>query len=69
MEYAPLIGYYPRANKSWFFVVKEHLFEEVQLVFADSNVRITAGHKYLGGFVGSTDGQKNYVGKKKLMAR
>ena len=56
VEYGPLLGYNPRADKSW-LVVKEHLLEEARVIFATSNVNITVeGHEYLGGFVGSTDG-------------
>ena len=64
VEYGPLLGYNPQADKSW-LVVKEHLFEEVHVIFATSNVNITVeGHEYLGGFVGSTDGQMEYARKK-----
>jgi hypothetical protein len=61
-EYGPLLGYYPRADKSW-LVVKEHLLEEARVVFAGSNITVE-GHEYLGGFVGSTDGQTEYVREK-----
>ena len=64
VEYSPLLGYNPEADKSW-LVVKEHLLEEARVIFATSNVNITVeGHEYLGGFVGSTDGQMEYARKK-----
>ena len=64
VEYAPLLGYNPQADKPW-LVVKEHLLEEARVIFATSNVNITVeGHEYLGGFVGSTDGQMEYAQKK-----
>ena len=64
VEYSPLLGYNPQADKSW-LVVKEHLLEEARVIFATSNVNITVeGHEYLGGFVGSTDGQMEYPRKK-----
>ena len=64
VEYGPLPGYNPQADKSW-LVVKEHLLEEARVIFATSNVHITVeGHEYLGGFVGSTDGQMEYARKK-----
>ena len=63
VEYGPLLGYYPRADKSW-LVVKEYLFEEAIEVFSGSNVRITVGHEYLGGFLSSIPGQTEYVRKK-----
>ena len=63
VEYGPLLGYNPQAGKSW-LVVKEHLLEEARVIFATSNVNITVeGHEYLGGFVGSTDGQMEYARK------
>ena len=64
VEYGPLLGYNPQADKSW-LVVKEHLLEEARVIFATSIVNITVeGHEYLGGFVGSTDGQMEYARKK-----
>ena len=65
VEYGPLLGYNPQAEKSW-LVVKEHLLEETRrVIFAASNVNITVeGHEYLGGFVGSIDGQIKYARKK-----
>ena len=64
VEYGPLLGYNPQAEKSW-LVVKEHLLEEAHVIFASSNVNITVeGHEYHEGFVGSTDGQMEYARKK-----
>ena len=45
-------------------MVKEYLFEEAIEVFSGSNVRITVGHEYLGGFLSSIPGQTEYVQKK-----
>jgi hypothetical protein len=57
----PKLGYYPNALKSW-LVVKSEAEDEAQQVFADTNIKITTeGRKYLGGFIGSEDGQSKYV--------
>ena len=63
VENGPLLGYYPRADKSW-LVVKEELLTEANEIFANSNVQITTeGHKYLGGFMGSQEGRNGYAVK------
>ncbi len=63
IENGPLLGYYPRADKSW-PVVKEELLTEANEIFENSNVQITTeGHKYLGGFMGSEQARNGYAGK------
>ena len=59
--HGPLLGYYPRGDKSW-LVVKPHLLEAAKTTFAGTNVQITTdGHKYLGGYIGSDVGKQAYV--------
>ena len=49
----PLYGYYPNAVKT-FLVVKSDLHDEAAEVFRDTTVEITcAGHRYLGGVLGT----------------
>ncbi len=61
VEYGSLLGYHPRADKSW-LIVKPDLVQQANHVFSGTDVRITCdGHKYLGGFTGSVDGKNTYV--------
>ena len=56
--HGPLLGYYPRWDKSW-LVVKPHLLDAAKEIFTGTNVQITAdGHKYLGGYIGSDEGNR-----------
>ena len=56
MECGPLIGYYPRADKSWLVV------KELTSSWRDSNVNVTIEwHGYLGDFVSSTNRETDYV--------
>ena len=60
-EVGPKLGYYPRASKSW-LVVKPEVEDDVQQVFADTDIEITTeGRKYLGGFIGGEAGQSKYI--------
>ena len=57
----PLLGYHPNAEKSW-LVVKPGQLDEARKIFKDSGVKITSdGRKYLGGFIGSQTGRREYV--------
>ena len=50
-RFGPLLGYYPKASKSW-LVVKPELLEEAKVIFAGTDINITShGHKHLGGFI------------------
>ena len=40
VNFGPLIGYYPKASKSW-LVVKQQQFETAKHVFKDTNINIT----------------------------
>ena len=56
-DLGPLLGYNPKASKSYLIVKKEKL-EEAKVLFKDTGINITAdGHKYLGGFIGQKDGK------------
>ena len=60
-EYGPLLGYYPKASKTW-LVVKKDKYEEAQKLFENTGINITTeGRKYLGGFVGTKIGAETYV--------
>ena len=57
VNFGPLIGYYPKASKSW-LVIKQQQFETAKHVFKDTNINITTeGRKYLGGFFGTKNAQ------------
>ena len=59
--YGPLLGYYPKASKSW-LVVKAEKEEEAKQIFAGTGIQITTeGRKYLGGYVGTRAGAEKYV--------
>ena len=56
----PLLGYYPKASKSW-LVVKEERLEEARVLFAETKINITTeGRKYLGGFIGNKNSRAEY---------
>ena len=60
-EFGPLLGYFPKASKSW-LVVKQEKLEEAERMFAGTGINITTeGRKYLGGYVGSREGAVKYV--------
>ena len=53
VHFGPLLGYYPKASKSW-LVVKEDRVDTAREIFADTDINITSeGRAYLGGFVGT----------------
>ena len=63
----PLFGYFPKATKSW-LVVKDEKLEEAKVMFADTNLKITAsGRRYLGSFIGNQEGLRAY--KKELVEK
>ena len=60
-ENGPNFGYFPKASKSW-LVVKEEKYEEAKQIFGETRINITTeGRKYLGGYVGTTEGAESYV--------
>ena len=63
-RYEPLLGYYPKPSKSW-LIVKPKNVSLAKEIFADTDLQIsTEGHQYLGGYVGSNDGNLNYMQEK-----
>ena len=57
----PMIGYYPKASKSWIIVKVEHL-ERATEIFRDTNIQITTdGRKYLGGTIGKEEFKSTYI--------
>jgi hypothetical protein len=61
VHFGPLLGYYPKASKSW-LVVKEDRVDAAREIFADTDINITSeGRVYLGGFVGSKESRENYA--------
>ncbi len=61
VHFGPLLGYYPKASKSW-LVVKEDRMDAAREIFADTDINITSeGRAYLGGFVGSKESRENYA--------
>ena len=66
-DLGPLLGYNPKASKSY-LIVKKEKFEEAKMLFKGTGINITVeGHKYLGGFIGQDSCKKDYV--KKLIAK
>ena len=60
-NYGPLLGYYPKASKSW-LIVKPTMLEQAQQIFSDTNVNITVeGRSYLGGFIGNDVGKSKHI--------
>ena len=60
-RYGPLLGYQPKPSKSWFIVKLENL-SLAKEIFADTVLIITTeGHQYLGGYMGSNEGNLNYM--------
>ena len=60
-NYGSLLGYYPKASKSW-LIAKPTMLEQAQQIFADTNVNITVeGQSYLGGFIGNDVGKSKHI--------
>ncbi len=61
VHFGPLLGYYPKASKSW-LVVKEDRMDAAREIFADTDINSTSeGRAYLGDFVGSKESRENYA--------
>ena len=58
----PLFGYYPKPEKTW-VIVKPGAFDKAKEYFPELNIT-TEGHRYLGSFVGSSSGKKNFIDSK-----
>ena len=58
----PGYGYFPEPSKTW-LITKPQFLEAAKKVFPDVNIT-DQGHKYLGSFIGTSEGTKSYVEKK-----
>ena len=59
--YGPRLGYFPRADKSW-LIFKPNREQSAKEIFTGTDVCITTdGHEYLGGYIGTNEGQSNYT--------
>ena len=58
--FGPLLGYYPKASKSW-LVVKPEVLAEAEAMFNGTGVNImTQENEYLVGFFGNFEGKSSY---------
>ena len=63
-KYGPLIGYYPKASKSWLIVKPGHLASAKEM-FNGTGINITAqGRKHLGAVIGSEEYKREYMTEK-----
>ena len=58
----PLFGYYPKPSKTWVILKQQH-YEAAKKAFPGLKIT-TAGHKYLGSFIGTTEGKEAFVSDK-----
>jgi len=57
----PLLGYYPKASKSWLIVKEVEKLNEAEQIFAGTDVKVTvSGKKYLGGTIGTETFKEKY---------
>ena len=63
-RYGPLLGYFPKASKSWLTVKTEYL-EAAKETFKGTGINITEeGRKHLGAVIGSEEYKEQYVREK-----
>ena len=63
-KFGPMLGYFPKASKSW-LIVKPNLVDEAKRIFNGTNINVTTeGRKYLGGFIGTDEGKSIYSHKR-----
>ena len=63
-RYGPLLGYFPKATKSWLTVKPDYL-ESAKEIFSGTGINITSqGRKHLGAVIGSDEFKKEYVDEK-----
>ena len=60
MEEGPKYGYHPEPEKSFLVVHPDH-FEKAQEFFQDLNLNIVTGHRFLGGFIGSSEDKLKWL--------
>ena len=60
-KYGPLMGYYPKASKSW-LIVKPGILDSAKEMFNGTGINITdQGRKHLEAMVGSAEYKKDYL--------
>ena len=60
-KYGPLMGYYPKASKSW-LIVKPGILDSAKEMFNGTGINITdQGRKHLGAVIGSAEYKKDYI--------
>ena len=63
-KYGPLLGYFPKASKSWLTIKPEHL-NSAREMFNGTGINITDhGRKHLGAVIGSSKYKEEYVREK-----
>ena len=63
-KYGPLLGYFPKASKSW-LTVKEEYEKSAEEMFKGTGINITThGRKHLGAVIGSIEYKEEYVRQK-----
>ena len=63
-KYGPLLGYYPKASKSWLTVKPQYLHSAKEM-FNGTGINITdEGRKHLGAVVGSLEYKEEYMNGK-----
>ena len=63
-KYGPLLGYFPKASKSWLIVKPDH-FEAATDMYKGTGINITdEGRKHLGAIVGSKKCKEEYMNEK-----
>ena len=65
MEHGPRYGYFPSPEKSWYICKAKDEPAAIE-AFSELNlpIRMTRGHNYLGGFIGSAETKELWVGEK-----
>ena len=60
IHYGPLLGYYPKATKSWLVVKINKL--KLAAALADANINVTSDRRaYPGGFIGTAASRECYA--------
>ena len=63
-KYGPLLGYFPKASKSWLTVKVEYL-DAARETFKGTGINITEeGRRHLGAVIGSEEYKQDYVREK-----
>ena len=63
-EIAPLLGYFPRPDKSW-LIVKQELFQSAVTAFTGTGLQISIDrHSYLGGYIGTSTSEEEHITSK-----